>query len=365
MPLYESTRGLESLKTSIERIAAAYGFTSQQVGLSQKSVASQPSNDHQTATQLALIQAKAKDGYAAPTAVWGGAKKGHSTTLAFSILSAKHVIAHALVVKAAMSIAELIGYTDITLNLSSIGDQESRRRFTRELTNYFRKNMNDAPEDIRTLAARDPLAAYHELIKRDLILEKLPRPIDSLSESSRKTMLDTLALFESVGIEYTISPHLMGTPLVQSELLFAITGTNKKGEKEVIARGGRVDDYARKFMKTGLGVSIAITVPANIEYRDHPQVLSCFVVHVGEAAKHKAFALMEALWRAELAVGQALLSDNLREQMQLAQKNGATYVGIIGQRESIDGTVLVRHLTSLVQESIPQTKLPSYLAKKA
>jgi histidyl-tRNA synthetase len=354
----------ESLAESISRIAAAYGFTSAPTTVSRKAASDTGNADFMTAVQTALIssQPQAKT----PTQVWASARKGSGTTIAFSILGARHAIAHAMVVKTALSVAEIAGFTDLTVQISSIGDHESRRRFTRELASFFKKNNESLEPELRAIAAQDPDKAYHMLVTSDLpIRERLPRSIDYLSENSRKIMVDTISLFESVGISYDLEAHLSTSPSVHAELIFAITGTNKKGERSVIAKGGRFDELIKKKDKTpqGHATSMALTVPQDVRPDEAVGQPTCFVVHVGDAAKLRAFTLLEALWRANIAVREALMAESLREQMDKAKLERVPYVAIIGQREALDGTVLLRNTSSALQSSIPKDKLVKELVR--
>jgi histidyl-tRNA synthetase len=179
-------------------------------------------------------------------------------------------------------------------------------------------------------------------------------------------MVDTLHLFEAVGIPYQLEPHLPATRDVHAELLFAVSGVDRKGERAIIATGGRLDELMKKQDKAqGHAVGISLELPEVVEPAlDDEALLSCFVVHVGEAARLKAFALLDALWRADVSVQEALLAESLRDQMDLAKLQGARYIAIIGQREALDKTVILRNRESGTQVSLPVDKLPERLARK-
>ena len=301
-----------------------------------------------------------------PTQVWGMARKSGATTLSFTILASRHAIAHALVIKSALSVAELAGYTDLLVAVSSIGDTESRRRFQRELGSFFKKNAHLIEPELGRLGAASPEAAYKEVLSRGgELATRLPKPIDSLSENSRKTMVDSLHLFESLKIQYQLEAHLPSTSSVHAELLFAVSGVNKKGAREVIATGGRLDELMKKREKSPIGhaVGMSLTVPEQLDISEPDAELSCFVVHVGDAAKLKAFTVMDALWRANIAVQEALMADSMRDQMDRAKKLGAKYIAIIGQREALDNTVIVRNVATGIQGPIPLDKLAGAVSR--
>ncbi len=347
----------EPLDKAIQNIAAAYGFSSPALSLSRRAITDQGEVDHHVAAIMALVNTTTA-APTRPTQIWGVAKKGGGSTLTFSVTGGKHAVAHALIVKTALSIAEQAGFDECAVGVSSVGDHESRRRFTRELTSFFKKNMELLAGDMRTQAARDPDATYRALLgSDDPLRERLPRPIDYLSENSRKIMTDTLALFESVGIAYALTPHLPVAPGVQSELQFAISGV-LKGERMIIAQGGRFDEVLKKKVgQAAPAAGIALTLPQEVDMDDELEVPACFVVHVGEAARLKAFTLLDGMWRAKVSVREALMAETLKEQIERSKELGVPYVVIIGQREAIDGTAIVRSTVTQMQTAMPVEKL--------
>lgn len=358
-------RGLtrESLDRSIARIASTYGFSAPPVTLSRKALQDQGDYDVDTRATLALVKSQAP---AKKTAqAWGSAKRNGSTTLSFTVLASKHAISHALVIKSATSILERAGFTDLVVGVSSIGDQESKRRFVRELQSFFRKQSSVLSPELLKKAQHDPEAVYRDLLTEGgEVTEKLPRPIDYLSENSRKSMVDTLHLFEVVGIEYELQPHLPSVRGVHAELLFAISAVDAKGNRVIAATGGRLDELMKKSGPTvGHSVGLSLTVPDTVDVEPAQDKVACFVVHVGEAAKLKTFAMMDALWRADVAVREALLAESLRDQMDEAKRLGAKYIAIVGQREALDNTVIVRNVDTGAQQSISTDKLSVLLTR--
>lgn len=355
----------ESIEQSIGRIAYAYGFTSTPTAIPRRVLSDVAAGaTMKTAAALALV-GKAEIGKG-PVQSWGIARKGSDTILSFAIFSTKHAIAPAIVVKTALSIAETSGFTNLGVSVSSIGDSESRKRFTRELGNFFKKRSDTIPEDLKQLTSSDPDALYLALVERkDSNVDAMPRSIDYLSEGSRKTMLATLALFESVGIAYALNPRLTARPGTESDLLFSIEGTNKKGERVVIATGGRYDEYAKRVKGSVAEPAVAISMElgGRIDVEPLEEAPSCFVVHVGDAAKLRSFALLEALWRARVAVGQALMAENLRDQMEKGTNSKTKYIAIIGQREALDSTAIVRSVATQIQMTMPLEKLGGYVSR--
>ena len=89
-----------------------------------------------------------------------------------------------------------------------------------------------------------------------------------------------------------------------------------------------------------------------------------FLVQVGPQAKRKSLVIFEQLRKARFSASLSFSRDNLRNQLELANKIGAAFALIIGQKEALDGTVIVRDMESGTQESVYQKKVIDYLKRK-
>jgi len=73
---------------------------------------------------------------------------------------------------------------------------------------------------------------------------------------------------------------------------------------------------------------------------------------------------MEELRKAGISVYESLGRDSIKSQLHISAKIAAEIGLIIGQKEAIDGTVMVREMDSGMQEVVPQDKLIELLKRK-
>ena len=81
------------------------------------------------------------------------------------------------------------------------------------------------------------------------------------------------------------------------------------------------------------------------------------MINIGEEEKKRAFTLMEDLRDVGIKTGESISRDNLKTQLNIAAKIGARLALILGQKEAMDGTILVRDMDTGIQESVLQSKL--------
>ncbi|MEK7613752.1 MAG: His/Gly/Thr/Pro-type tRNA ligase C-terminal domain-containing protein [Patescibacteria group bacterium] len=364
MKSFERGRERESLDAQIISVARAYGFTNPPVSVTRKDANDIPEGLDKDTGFIATVAGKMGP-VTQTTQAWGTARKGNGTAVVFTALSAKIAIAQAFVVKAALSVVEAAGFAETVVLISSVGDAESRRRYLRELGNFFKKYGKELPDDILSLALKHPEAAATTIVESGHPLtDSLPRTIDYLSEPSRKIMLETITLFEKLGIQYELDARLPYTPEVNQELVFAISGIDEKGTRVHVAKGGRFEYQGKKKDALELvGMSVSMPDVVDVRGTSTKQVPACFVVHVGEAAKLKAFTLLDSLWRAHITLGQALLAETIDEQMRHARESETKYVAIIGQREALDNTVIIKNTGTQMQETIPVSTLLNRMSR--
>ena len=66
--------------------------------------------------------------------------------------------------------------------------------------------------------------------------------------------------------------------------------------------------------------------------------------------KKKSLKLFEELRRAQIPTGEAFDRDSLKSQLRVADKYGARYALLLGQKEALENTVILRDMESGKQE---------------
>jgi histidyl-tRNA synthetase len=292
------------------------------------------------------------------------------TEYTFNIIGTNRSIADATVLKAAYETVKSEGFENLVLEVNSIGDRDSFSRFQRELTQFFRKNINDLDPECRQAFKKDPLALLecsHESCAA--FKERMPHPMNYLSEISRAHFMEFLEIIETLDIPYTINHSLVRCPSVASHTIFEITGTHATAKKsEVVVRGCRWGSISKKIglKKDFLGVSAHVFLPktakADVKMKKvHKPVF--YFIQIGEEARLKSLNVIEILHKAKIPVYHSLTKDKLTLQLQSAESMKVPYILIMGQKESMDSTVLVRDTNNRSQDTIALKNLAEHLKK--
>ncbi|KKW34045.1 MAG: Histidine-tRNA ligase [Candidatus Giovannonibacteria bacterium GW2011_GWA2_53_7] len=72
---------------------------------------------------------------------------------------------------------------------------------------------------------------------------------------------------------------------------------------------------------------------------------------------------METLRKAEIPVYQSLLHERIAEQMEEAKKYAVPYILLMGHKEAMEGTILVREVATNSQDAVQLPELTNYLKR--
>jgi histidyl-tRNA synthetase len=92
---------------------------------------------------------------------------------------------------------------------------------------------------------------------------------------------------------------------------------------------------------------------------------SVFIVQLGFGPKVRSLLLIDTLRKAHIPVHQNLASDSLSAQLRAAEAMGVKYTIIIGQKEFVDGTVILRDMDARNQEHVPLSQVAQKLRRVA
>jgi histidyl-tRNA synthetase len=269
-------------------------------------------------------------------------------------------VAEAMILKTASVILAETGVSP-SIAINSLGDKDCSARFSRELSSFYRRHINSLSEHCRTLLRRDSLLVFGCKNKEcQTLKEEAPKPMSYLSEPSRKHFKETLEYLESLGLPYSLVNNLVGQPPYSGKTIFEIYN----GEN-LIGRGGRYDILGRAFGAKkevpAVGLSLFFeTAPGEVTHNAarKPRI---YFVQLGFEAKLRALEVVEVLRQAKVPMAQAVIKEKLTAQLEAAGKLGIPYMVIMGQKEALDHTVIVRHAETRVQEIVPIADLARHI----
>ncbi|MBI2409479.1 hypothetical protein HYV30_00340 [Candidatus Kaiserbacteria bacterium] len=289
-------------------------------------------------------------------------------TVQFHAFGADRALTDAVVIRALMTLVRDLFHEEPVLRVNSMGDKETRARYARELSNFFKKRACNLPEDCLSCAKRDTLEAAGLLIApaggtasvgRDYA-DELPAPTEHLSDSSRKRFEDLLEYLEMTDTPYELARTLFSRGGAWNDLCFEILTGGRR-----IAWGSRYGEFLHHFFPGGpqsataaiLQLSASGTVAAKSR---HSRVRFSFV-HIGDEAKRLSIRLAEDFHRARVSLSQHIGVESLIDQLNLAERQGSPYLLIMGRKEALESSVILRNRHTQEEISLPLAGLTERL----
>ncbi len=306
--------------------------------------------------------------YKKPLAGINRKKKTTEQVYGFEIMGSGSSTSEATLIKMALDILTEMGYKNLFLDVNSIGDRESIQKFERELSSYLRKHLHEMPAKMRQDIKKNPYSAV--LNRREGVTEQgLPETIGALSDLSRAHFKEVLEYVEVFNVAYKIRPDLLSNKLHASHTVFEIRGELGK-KSEVLAYGYRYNYLAKKIG----GRRDIPTVGMTLIVKKNPALVKkiiikklkkpkFYLIQLGATAKLKALNVLEMLRRHRIGVYHSLSKDKIGGQLSGADYMKTTHLLIIGQKEAVEGSVVVRNISTREQETVPMKDLPEFLKK--
>ncbi len=291
-----------------------------------------------------------------------------SRTFNLEAIGMSKPIAEAVVIETAYVILkERYPDEELMLEVNSIGDKESMARFARELSNYCRKEAGNLPAPLKAEIKKDMFSIFTmEDESAQEFIDNAPKPMAFLSDQSRNHFKEVLEYLESLNIPYEINHKLIGSRSYCSDTIFEI-----RGKSEMLAIGERYNTFAKRAWGKkdvpALGCAILmhphfVSKMVTKKSKDSEEEKARFYfIQFGNDAKRKSLHVINEMRKARIAVHQALAKDKLSVQLATAEKMNIPYIIMMGQKEAIEESVVVRNMQTRAQETIHISLLITHL----
>ena len=299
-------------------------------------------------------------------------KQGGTCQLSLEALGIPGSLGEALTIRTALAILEETGQPNTFVEINSLGDRDSFARFLRDCLAFYRRYIETIHAYCRNNLRKNPLIVLecgHRACKA--LRDEAPRPINYLSEASRRHFKEVLEYLELLQVPYRISETLVASRHAYTKTVFAIRPDSPElfeetAEKlpEPSAFGGRYDDFARRIGGRAdipaTGITLTLHTTRSGPSRRTEQRPRAYFIQIGPEARRKGLIVLEILRRASVPVCQSLGTDKLTGQLMAAEGLGVPYTIIMGHKEALEESVIVRRTDTRSQETVPIAELGKY-----
>lgn len=265
---------------------------------------------------------------------------------------------------------------DITVQINSIGTPETRKAYLTELVSYFREHRDELSDTDKGRLQNNPLRLLDS--KDDAVQELLvdaPQIIDWLDDDSKEHFMKVLEFLDEVEVPYVLNPHLVRGLDYYTRTVFEIWEEGDEGEtsQNALGGGGRYDGLVElmggREDTPACGFAIGIERVANILEQTKSEEVpdntpNVFFAQLGEDARRIGLRLVEHFREADIPLVEAFGKNKLTDQLEMADKLEVDFTLILGQKEVLDDTIIIRDMESGSQETVPVEKVVPELQKR-
>ncbi|CAB4678123.1 MAG: histidine--tRNA ligase [Actinobacteria bacterium] len=258
-----------------------------------------------------------------------------------------------------------LGLKSYRLDITSLGDAESRASHRSDLVAYISKlNLDEATVKKAEL---NPLRLFDD--KRAQIQEamaKAPLLLDYLSQESKENFQRVQELLQEAKIDFTINPRMVRGLDYYTGTTFEFV-SEKLGAQSGIGGGGRYDGLMAELggsdlsgIGFGLGVDrilLACEAEGIFDSSINKPKLDLFLIALSAQEKGFVSKLVNELRNSGISCDMAYGDRALKGAMKSADKSGAKFSAVIGSNEIKSGLVAVKDMDSGESKEVRITAL--------
>ena len=257
----------------------------------------------------------------------------------------------------------------VDLHINTIGNWESRKRYTESLKDYLTKYEKELSDESRVRLYKNPLRILDSKSSNDKkILVDSPVLIDFLDLDSRTFYEDLKEKMEKLNIQFTENRQLVRGLDYYNHSVFEFITKDKKSQNTILA-GGRYDDLVRLIGgKQVCGVGWAAGVERIINLiKDKPTMNSKIIIclfSISSELDIQMFKLINVLSDIKTISIHVLYEGNFKKKLNRSNKLNASASIILGEDEFKKNKIIFKDLITGKQVLVELENLKIFLEER-
>ena len=198
-----------------------------------------------------------------------------------------------------------------------------------------------------------------------------PRMLDYLCDDCRTHFEQVKALLSGAGVAYTVDPSIVRGLDYYSRTVFEFV-SDAAGAQGTVLGGGRYDTLLEQMdSKPVPAVGFAAGMERLLLVMEAEGVLpasdmgaACYLAGMDDASRRRAFLLAQELRGAGIPCETDLMERSVKAQFKYADKTGARFVAVLGERELAEGAAEVKDLRASSSERVKFGELADYIKRR-
>jgi histidyl-tRNA synthetase len=264
------------------------------------------------------------------------------------------------------------GLANLELRVNSIGDEECRPAYRELLIAHLEPHRDELDEDCRIRLRTNPLRVFDCKVDGPTpLVQEAPLISDHLCQACAEHFADVRNGLDAFGVAFVHDPRLVRGLDYYTRTAFEFVSGALSQAQAAVCGGGRYDGLAEVLggpPTPGVGFALGLDrtlVALDAEGGERPSArpVACFVVAIGSEAADVGRRVVEDLRTAGIPAETAYEERPLKAQLKMADRSGAAYAVILGEREVAAGVATLRRLSDGEQDEVPIDDVVNWLSR--
>lgn len=291
----------------------------------------------------------------------------------WEILGDESAVSDVQVIQVFINILKKLNLKKYVLYINSIGCSICVPKYKKALVNYYRQNLKSVCSDCQRRYKENPLRMLdckNEKCRK--VIAKAPQILDYLCDDCHKHFKEVLEFLDDLEIPYQLNPQLVRGIDYYTRTVFEFYEESKESSQGALMGGGRYDNLVEMFKgkpTPGVGAAAGIERLINVIKKQDVKLVEkekpkVFLIQLGDMGKKKCLKLFEEFQNKGIKVGEAFSKPSIKSQLKVADKEGAEWALIMGQREALEDTIIIKDMKTGAQETIRLDKTINEIKKR-
>ncbi len=257
-----------------------------------------------------------------------------------------------------MTLFMRLSVKDLTCHINSLGCPECRAKFKNALSGMLTSVSEKLCSNCRRRSGRNPLRVLDcKVPSCGEAMAGAPSILDFLCGDCRKHFNSVTASLEKLDVPFTIDKKLVRGLDYYTRTTFEMQ-TGALGAQSAVAGGGRYDGLVKTLGgpdQPAIGFAVGLDRLVEIvSFNDDTfsKKSDIFIAAIGEESQKMAFEWICTLCSGDIQAEMDFSDRSLKSQMKQADRLGASYVLIVGEKEIKEGMAVLRNMITKDQDLI-------------
>ncbi len=268
----------------------------------------------------------------------------------------------------ANSLIQNLGILNYSLQINSIGNSYSRKKYKDILVRFLVEHRNYLSLESKERLERNPLRILDSKDEKDQeILLRAPNILEYLDGRSLEHFDYVQKLLKENSIDFVINPRLVRGLDYYSHTVFEFQ-SEILGAQDAFGGGGRYDELFQQFgskeipaIGFALGIERIILILEQLNKFKQKSEPLVFVAYTNPTYINEVISIAENLRKHKIPSIFDIQRKSLKAQLKEANKQNATFTLIVGDEEIAKRQATLRNMGNSSQTSIPFENLVEYL----